>query len=111
MDGSIKVIGNEKDIGETMNMKGKSMRKNKIDITKVDLTDEQKKMLMDEIHKFFLTEYDEEIEIIKQQRILDLFMEELAAVIYNKALDDVMMWYKRQQDNMEADFYTLYKEG
>lgn len=87
------------------------MRKNNIDITTIDLTDEQKKNIMNEIHNFFLSEYGDDIGIIKQQRILDLFTEELAAIIYNKALDDVMRWYKRQQENLEADYYSLYKES
>lgn len=87
------------------------MQKKKIDITTVELSDEQKKRLMDEIHNFFLSEYGDDIGIIKQQRILELFTEELAAIIYNKALDDAMLWYKRQQDNLEADYYSLYKES
>lgn len=86
------------------------MRRNRIDNTKVNLTDEQRKRLMDEIHDVFLSEYEEDIDIIKQQRILDLFTEELAAIVYNKALDDAMLWYKRQQENAEADYYALYKE-
>ena len=87
------------------------MRRNRIDTTKVELTDEQKKRLMNEIHEFFLSEYEEDIGIIKQQHILELFTEELATVIYNKALDDAMLWYKRQQENIEADYYLLYKES
>ncbi|MBQ6886645.1 MAG: DUF2164 family protein [Lachnospiraceae bacterium] len=43
-------------------------------------------------------------------KILDLFVEQLAPIVYNKALDDAMRWYKQQQDNMEADYYSLYKE-
>ena len=86
------------------------MRKSSIDTTKVNLTDNQKKALMDAIHDFFHSEYDEDLGIIKQQRIMELFTEELATIIYNKALDDAMTWYKRQQDNLEADFYSLYKE-
>ncbi|MBQ7359603.1 MAG: DUF2164 family protein [Lachnospiraceae bacterium] len=76
----------------------------------MNLTDEQKKAIMDQIHNFFLEEYDEDLGIIKQQRIFDLFAEELAPIVYNKALDDAMLWYKRQQENLEADFYSLYKE-
>lgn len=86
------------------------MRKNQLDRTCVNLTDEQKKAIMDQIHNFFLEEYDEDLGIIKQQRIFDLFAEELAPMVYNKALDDAMLWYKRQQENLEADFYSLYKE-
>lgn len=76
----------------------------------VNLTDEQKKNLMQEIEVFFREEYDEEIGIIKQQKLLDLFTEQLAPIVYNKALDDAILWYKRQQENTEADYYTLYKE-
>lgn len=87
------------------------MQRNRMDTTKVSFTDEQKKALMDAIHDFFHSEYDEDLGIIKQQRIMELFTEELATIIYNKALDDAMTWYKRQQDNLEADFYSLYKEA
>lgn len=79
-------------------------------ITMVNLTQEQKKSMLEEIHRFFLSEYGEDIGIIKQQRILDLFTEELAGIIYDKALDDAMLWYKRQQENLEADYYSLYKD-
>lgn len=76
----------------------------------IHLTDEQKKSMMEDIAYFFESEYDEQIGIIKQMRILEFFTEELAPVIYNKALDDMMVWYKRQQDNMESDFYSLYRD-
>ena len=74
----------------------------------IHLTDEQKKSMMEDIAYFFDSEYDEQIGLIKQMRILEFFTEELAPVIYNKALDDMMVWYKRQQDNMESDFYTFF---
>lgn len=85
------------------------MRKENTNVI-VNLAEEQKKNLMQEIEIFFREEYDEEIGIIKQQKLLDLFMEQLAPSIYNKALDDAILWYKRQQDNLEADYYSLYKE-
>ena len=82
-----------------------------LDTSAVVLTEDQKKNIMMEIHDFFDSEYGEDMGIIKQQRIMELFLEQLAPKIYNKALDDAMMWYKRQQDNLEADFYALYKAG
>ena len=84
------------------------MRKN--DTTVVTLTDEQKKLLMEQIHDFFDMEFEDDIGLLKQSRILDLFVEQLAPVVYNKALDDAMRWYRRQQDNLESDYYSLYKE-
>ena len=53
----------------------------------IHLTDEQKKSMMEDIAYFFDSEYDEQIGIIKQMRLLEFFTEELAPVIYNKALE------------------------
>lgn len=80
------------------------------DTGKIHYTEEQQKALLDAIHSFFYEEYEEEAGIIKQQRILEFFTEELAGIVYNKALDDAMRLIKRQQDDLEADFYSLYKE-
>ena len=44
------------------------MRKND---TAIALTEEQKQLLMEQIHDFFDAEFDEDIGIIKQSRILD----------------------------------------
>ncbi|MDY3109114.1 MAG: hypothetical protein SOW50_03875 [Lachnospiraceae bacterium] len=29
--------------------------------------------------------------------------------MYNKALDDAKMWFSRRMDDVETDFYELYK--
>ncbi len=73
------------------------------------LNDEQKKQLEDEIRAFYLDVRGENIGIIEQQQILDLFCEQLAPIIYNKALDDSQLWLKAQMENLEADYYLLYK--
>ena len=85
------------------------MSKKRISNT-IQLTDWQKKKLEEEIKAFYLDVRDEEIGIIEQQQILELFCEHLAPIIYNKALDDAQYWYKQQQDNMEADFFSLYRD-
>lgn len=78
--------------------------------TVIQLSDEQKKQITDEIKAFYLDVRGDEIGIIEQQQILDLFVEQLAPIVYNKALDDAQRWYRNQQNNMEADYYLLYKE-
>lgn len=35
--------------------------------------------------------------------------ENLGKKIYNEALDDARKFYQRQADNMESDYYMLYK--
>lgn len=78
--------------------------------TVIQLSDEQKKQITDEIKAFYLDVRGDEIGIIEQQQILELFVEQLAPIVYNKALDDAQRWYRNQQNNMEADYYLLYKE-
>ncbi len=78
--------------------------------TVVQLTDKQKKMIEDEITAFYLDVRGEETGIIEKQQILDLFIENLAPIVYNKVLDDVKKWYLQKQEEMNCDYYSLYKD-
>ncbi len=83
------------------------MRRNLNEV--IRLSDEQKKHLISEIKAFYLDARGEEIGIIEEQQLLDLFCEHLAPIIYNKALDDAMYWIKEQAGNIEIDYCLLYK--
>ena len=76
----------------------------------IKLSDAQKKQIISEIKAFYLDVRGEEIGIIEEQQILDLFCEHLAPIIYNKALDDAQYWYRQQMDNLSADYYLLYRD-
>ena len=78
-------------------------------LSKFKLSDKQKDKLGDEIKAFYLTERGEEIGMIEQMQLIDLFEEILAPIIYNKALDDAKAWYTRMADNLSYDYDTLYK--
>lgn len=82
-------------------------RKSLNDIIK--LSDDQKKQLVEEIRAFYLDVRGENIGIIEEQQIIDLFCEHMAPIVYNKALDDSQRWLKAQMENLEADYYLLYK--
>lgn len=84
------------------------MKRESLNIIK--LTKEQEEHIKDEIKAFYLDERGEEIGIIEQNQIVDLFMENLAPIIYNKALDDSRRWIQSQMDNLDSEYYTLYKE-
>lgn len=75
----------------------------------IQFTDEEKKKLNDEITFFFREEMEQELGVIATGKVLDFFLENLGNLIYNKALDDTQMWFKQAAENMEADFYSLYK--
>ena len=75
----------------------------------IHLTEDQKRNMMKEIESFWLDEFDEKTGVIKQQAIFDFFMEQIAPVIYNRALDDAKAWCKQSMENMQDDYYSLYK--
>lgn len=77
--------------------------------SQVKLTEAQKEKLKEEIKIFYSAERGEEIGIIEQMQLLHLFEEKLAPVVYNKALDDAKRWFTQMMDNMDADYYALYK--
>lgn len=77
----------------------------------MDIFEEKDKVrLCDEIAAFFKEEHDLELGIIGTGKILDFFQEMLGDRIYNKALHDAKRFYARYADNMEADYYALYKD-
>ncbi len=78
-------------------------------LPQVKLSDKQKEKLREAIRIFYLEERGEEIEIIEQIQLLELFENNLAPVIYNQALDDAKKWYLLMMDNLDADYYALYK--
>ncbi|HEX3075561.1 MAG TPA: DUF2164 domain-containing protein [Lachnospiraceae bacterium] len=76
----------------------------------IDLSPEEKKKLLEEIVYYFETERDEKLGIIASEGILDFFLEDLGIFIYNKALEDAKKWYGKRMEDVEADYYTLFKE-
>ncbi|MBH1941520.1 DUF2164 domain-containing protein [Mobilitalea sibirica] len=75
----------------------------------ITLSSEEKKQLLEEIVYYFETERDEKLGIIGSENILDFFMDTLGCYIYNKALDDTKLWYSKRMEDIEGDFYALYK--
>ncbi len=79
-------------------------------LTQIKLSDSQKEKLNEEIRAFYLDVRGEEIGMIEQMQILELFEQRLAPVIYNKALDDAKKWFGQMMDYMDSEYYMLYKE-
>lgn len=71
---------------------------------------EEKKKLLTEIIQFFAEEYDLELGIIGSERIYEFFEEAMGERVYNQALDDAQRFFRAYANNMEADYYALYKE-
>lgn len=96
-------------MGNIKNERGENAVRKRERLLQIKLSEVQKKKLLEEIKAFYLDERGEEIGMIEQMQLLDLFEQKLAPVIYNKALDDAKAWYSQMMDNLESDFYVLYK--
>lgn len=75
----------------------------------IKLSDAQKEKLNAEIKAFYFDERGEEIGMIEQMQLLELFEQKLAPIVYNRALDDAKRWFAQMMDNLDSDYYTLYK--
>lgn len=78
-------------------------------LSKIKLSDAQKEKLNAEIKAFYIAERGEEIGMIEQMQLMDLFEENMAPIIYNKALDDAKKWFAQILENIDSDYYALYK--
>lgn len=79
------------------------------DFVQIKLSDVQKDKLKEEIKAFYLDVRGEEIGMIEQMQLLELFEEKMAPIIYNRALDDTKRWFHQMMENLDSDYYMLYK--
>lgn len=77
--------------------------------SKFRFSQEEKSMMQDAIIQYFEEERDEKLGIIGSENLLDFFIELIGDKIYNTALDDAKKFYKRSLDELESDYYGLYK--
>ena len=78
-------------------------------LPRIKLSDVQKDKLKDEIKAFYLDVRGEEIGMIEQLQLLEFFEEKMAPIIYNKALDYTKKWFGQMMENLDSDYYALYK--
>lgn len=84
------------------------MGKNNV-LSGFSLSAEEKRKLLEEIQTYFEKERDEKIGIIAAESLLEFFLNTIGKHIYNKALDNIKLWYEKKMENIEADFFALYK--
>ncbi|MEY8391713.1 DUF2164 family protein [Lachnospiraceae bacterium] len=82
---------------------------NKRELSQVKLSDVQKQKLNAEIKSFYLDERGEDIGMIEQMQLVELFEQRMAPIVYNKALDDAKKWFMQMMDHLDSDYYALYK--
>lgn len=76
----------------------------------IQIKEETKKQMLEEIAYFFSEEHGLDLGIIGRENIYDFFKEVLGKYIYNQALDDAKRFYERYASNMDVDYYELYRD-
>jgi uncharacterized protein (DUF2164 family) len=72
---------------------------------KVRLTDERRERMLRSIKKFFAEALDHELGDLAAGRILDFFVRELGAPVYNQAIQDARGFVQAKLDDLEGEFY------
>ena len=78
-------------------------------LRQIKLSEAQKKKLNEEIKAFYLDQRGEEIGMIEQMQLLELFEQHLAPIIYNNTVDDAKQGCSQMMENADSDYYVLYK--
>lgn len=71
------------------------------------VSNDQKLRLVRAIQAYFRTERDEELGELAAGLLLDFFMEQLAPVLYNQAVDDLQTVLSQKMASFEEDLYAL----
>lgn len=74
------------------------------------ITDEKRRLVINEIINFFHNERSEEIGVIAAEAVLDFMLQTVAGDIYNKGIDDALSFIKERFGSMEQDTNALLKK-
>jgi uncharacterized protein (DUF2164 family) len=75
------------------------------------LSEKQKESAINEIIAFFEIERGEKIGVIAAEAVLDMFLENTAASIYNKGVDDTKNFITEGFEKTNADVEVFIKKG
>lgn len=76
---------------------------------KMKLSTVEKQRIIPLIQNYFEEERDEEIGNLAAEFLLDFFVEEVGALIYNRAIADVRKYLKAELEDLEYGLYELEK--
>ncbi len=72
---------------------------------RIQLTEERRARMLRSLRKFFADELDQEFGELAAERILDFFVKELGAPVYNQAIQDARAFLQARLDDLEGEFY------
>ena len=72
---------------------------------RIQLTDERRERMLRSIKKYFAEALDQELGDLAAERLLEFFVKELGAPVYNQAIQDARKFLLGKLDDLEGEFY------
>ena len=72
---------------------------------RIRLTDERRERMLRSIRKYFAEELTQEIGDLAAERLLQFFVRELGAPVYNQAIQDARAFVQERLEDLEGEFY------
>lgn len=73
--------------------------------THIKLTDERRERVLDATARFFSEHFDERLSEFRRELLLDFFIKELGAPVYNQAIQDVRAAMQEKLQDLEGEFW------
>ena len=71
----------------------------------IKLDDEQQQRIVDALQTFFDRDLDQSVSEFQAKQILDFFVKEIGAPVYNQAIRDARKFMQEKLDDLEGEFY------
>jgi uncharacterized protein (DUF2164 family) len=74
------------------------------------LSNEESRLLKEDLILFFLNELDEEIGVIAAEKILKNFLKSASNKLYNKGIDDAKRAVENRHEELQFDLKDLFNQ-
>ena len=79
--------------------------------THIKLTDERRERVLIATARFFGETFDEELSDFRREALLDFFIKELGAPVYNQAIQDMRAALQEKLQDLEGEFWEPEPEA
>ena len=72
---------------------------------RIALSDERRTQLVSALQRLFAEEFDRELSDFQAKRLLELFIRQVGAPVYNQAIQDARAFLQEKLSDLDAEFY------
>jgi len=72
---------------------------------RIALSDERRAQLVSALQRLFAEEFDRELSDFQAKRLLELFIRQVGAPVYNQAIQDARAFLQEKLSDLDAEFY------